>query len=263
MTAPLVVAAARYPEIADHGVIGDGRSAALVCLDGTVDWWCPPRFDAPSVFGCLLDARRGGHLRVAPAGPSRPSMRYVPDTNVLETTHETPTGTLRVHDMLAPPSITGVDEAVLLRRVACVAGEVEVDVEVAPRFRYGETLPRFSDAPHGLLARGGGEILLVRGVALARRGPGVRGARVLLREGESFDLRVRHASVDVPVPFAKALAAEPAEIQARIEARDRAFAARTKADGPHAHLVRRAALALRLLQHEETGAIVAAPTTSL
>ena len=265
MSSPVLVQVQTLREraIADHGAIGEGRTVALLSQDGTLGWWCPGRFDAPSVFASLLDPNVGGHFRVGPAGEAVSRSRYVPDTNVLETEHATPQGRAVVRDFVPFPEDTGVEDSVVVRRVLAVEGTFELLVRFAPRFQYGSVPPRFSQAPHGLLARGAGEILLLHGPELAPTQDGVREARIVMSAGDQIDLILRHTPFDVPVPFAKALNMPPTLLEEATIRRWRAWSARTRYDGVDAPDVRRSALTLKLLQHAPTGAIVAAPTTSL
>ena len=255
----------RYRPIADYGAIGEGRSVALVGSDGSIDWWCPGRFDAPSVFAAILDHGKGGAYRVCPTeAGAQASMQYVPDTNVLETTHRASTGVVRVRDFLAFPEDTNVESSVLVRSIVGLEGEVEMVVRLAPRFQYGSVAPRFAKAPYDVtLVRGAGEIMMFRGVDLAPAGPGVYEGRVIVRAGERLDLVLRHRHVDTPVPFRDALAHDPPALEDLTLRRWRDWAGRTRVDGPDETLVRRSALALKLLHHEPTGSIVAAPTCSL
>src|ERR671916_1601327 len=117
-----------YPPIGDYALIGDGRSAALVSRDGSLDWLCWPRFDSPSIFAALLDAERGGRFRVRPAGAFRSERRYLPETNVLETTFHCPTGTLALRDLMPVASeedkrATLTPEREILREVEGLTGE--------------------------------------------------------------------------------------------------------------------------------------------
>ena len=128
-----------YAPIADHGLIGDLHSCALVATDGTIDWYCGPRFDSPSVFASILDARRGGHYRLAPAGDvSSTRQLYFPDTNVLITRFLTPDGVGEIEDFM-PVGQTrhGEHRQRLIRRLVAVRGEMRFALEVAPRFDYG------------------------------------------------------------------------------------------------------------------------------
>src|SRR5690349_5400589 len=139
------------PRIGDHAIIGDGRSAALVARDGTVTWLAWPRFDSDALFAAILDPSVGGSFRVAPAGRSASHRRYLPDTNLLETTFSTADGTLRVVDLMPVPtgasSARLAPERELLRLVECTEGEVELDVLFDPRPGYGARSPRVRALP--------------------------------------------------------------------------------------------------------------------
>jgi GH15 family glucan-1,4-alpha-glucosidase len=128
-----------YPLIADHGLIGDLQTAALVATDGSVDWFCAPRFDSPSIFGALLDADRGGRFRVRPTADVFTSKQlYFPDTAVLITRFMTEAGVGEVVDFM--PVIDGTTVSTrhrLVRMVRCVRGEMTFAVDIAPRFDYG------------------------------------------------------------------------------------------------------------------------------
>jgi GH15 family glucan-1,4-alpha-glucosidase len=123
----------KYLPIADHGVIGDLRSVALVGTEGTIDWYCHGRFDAPSVFAAILDSERGGHYQVAPTGEWKTKQLYVPDTNVLITRFLSPDGVAELQDFMA----VGGDRQRLIRRVVCVRGEMTFRLACEPRFDYG------------------------------------------------------------------------------------------------------------------------------
>jgi GH15 family glucan-1,4-alpha-glucosidase len=253
------------PPIGDYALLADGRTAALVSREGSVDWWCPPRFDAPSAFGRLLDWERGGCCAIAPAGaPTRAERReYLGDTLVLATTFRTASGEVRVLDCLPLPD-EDRDDPGLLRIVEGRAGEVELDVRVAPRFDYAAERPalrRLDGRLHlALGSEHGLEIACDSPLAIA--GDELRG-RVSVRAGERLRLWVGDLSGDRR-PAARAPA--PEQLDARLQATLaawREWAGRIRYEGPNPTGVRRSALVLKALTYEPTGAIVAAPTTSL
>jgi GH15 family glucan-1,4-alpha-glucosidase len=124
--------------IADHGIIGDLQTAALVTTDGSIDWFCCPRFDSPSIFGALLDDERGGHFRIRPAGVSYTSKQmYLPDTAVLVTRFFTEDGLGQVVDFMPTAGATATENHRIVRIVQCVRGRMTFDIDVAPRFDYG------------------------------------------------------------------------------------------------------------------------------
>src|SRR5688500_9937136 len=125
------------PKIQDYAVIGNGRSAALVSRDGSIDWLCWPRFDSPSLFGWLLDRPLGGSWRVAPAAPARAARRYIDATNVLETRFHTASGVAILTDFM--PAASEDEKArmlwpehELIRHVACEHGEMEIQILFDP-----------------------------------------------------------------------------------------------------------------------------------
>src|SRR6185312_3951296 len=148
-------ARARYLPIAEHGLIGDLHTVALVGTDGTIDWYCCPRFDSPSVFAALLDVDRGGLFRIAPDGGDWTSRQlYLPDTAVLITRFLTKDGVGEVQDFMPPaPSGEAVHRHRLIRRVVAVRGQMRFLVEVAPRFDYARACHEVALTAHGALFR--------------------------------------------------------------------------------------------------------------
>jgi GH15 family glucan-1,4-alpha-glucosidase len=127
-----------YPPIAEHGLIGDLQTAALVTTDGSIDWFCCPRFDSPSIFGSLLDAKRGGHFRVRPVTDNYTTRQlYLPDTAVLITRFLTEEGVAELTDFMPPTGRKVTDNHRLVRMMRCVRGRVSLQAEVEPRFDYG------------------------------------------------------------------------------------------------------------------------------
>jgi|SRR5829696_7683390 len=146
--------------IAEHGIIGDLQTAALVSMDGSVDWFCLPRFDSPSVFGALLDDARGGHFRIRPTGgPYTSKQVYYPDSAVLVTRFFTEAGVGEVADFMPVVGAGATDRHRLVRIVRCVRGRLTFSVDVAPRFDYGRR-------PHRTYATGSGAVFTGGGLTL-------------------------------------------------------------------------------------------------
>ena len=251
-----------YLPIGDHGVIGDLHTAALVGRDGSIDWWCAPRFDSPSVFGALLDDARGGRWRIAPAGAWTSEQRYLPGTNILVTTfHLEGGGVVTVTDFMPAGEARGAVTEIH-RRVACDRGAADVELLFAPRFDYGTRPPLLEIRDHGVLATDQEDdvVTLVSSLDLAwRREDGDATATVRLEAGAVFWMVLRYDDDEVhPV--------ERYECEAKLDATARwwdAWLARLTYRGPYRQEVERSALFLRLCCYEPTGAIIAAPTTSL
>src|SRR5215204_5917094 len=136
--------------IGDYALIGDCRGAGLVSRDGSLDWLCLPRFDSPALFAALLDSGRGGRFCVRPVGPYRAERRYLPDTNIVETTFVAEGGTVALRDLLAVASEEDrrtvlAPEQEVLREVVGLVGEVALDILYEPRPDYGRDRPRLRD----------------------------------------------------------------------------------------------------------------------
>ncbi|MGI5860759.1 MAG: glycoside hydrolase family 15 protein [Myxococcales bacterium] len=262
------VSSSEYPPIGDYAAIGNCLSLALVSRSGSIDWWCPLRFDRPAVFAALLDARRGGRFSVCPTGRSQVERRYLDRTNVLETTFTTSTGKLRLTDQM-PLSVETNPKSlqpphVIVRELRCLEGEVEVELLYEPRFAYGAAVPRLSNRGSlGLWCSHAGEVLALRSelpLDLSPDSATARG-RAPLRAGERRFLALSAAS-DAPVilpPLGEAAAA----LCEATAGWWRKWADRCAYEGRYRAEVVRSALALKLLAFAPSGAIVAAPTTSL
>ena len=259
----------RYVPIEDYAVIGDCASAALVGTNGAIDWLCWPRFDSPSVFAALLDAERGGHFQVRPSREYSVERRYMGDTNVLETTFTTDTGVLRLTDLMpvGPPEAYRRElwpTHEILRRVECVEGTVDVQVACEPRVEYARLDPSFDDrAPHGFFYNYDGAILIVRsGVPLApSSGQNALHGEQTLRAGDRHFLSLTY---DDEAPAVLPLLDDHAQRKlARTINYWRDWAAQCEYEGPYRDAVVRSALTLKLMTFAPSGAIVAAPTTSL
>ena len=182
------------PEISigNFGLLSDCQSAALVGRDGTVEWYCPERFDSPSVFARLLD-EGGGHWSIWPAGPFEVERAYLEGTMVLRTEFRTPRGRVALTDALAfgegerGHEIGMRSPHVLLRRVEGIEGEVELALEFVPRLEYGLTEPLVLPTAGGVVVRGGpAELRLVSGRPLDV-GETAAEARFTVRSGETAD----------------------------------------------------------------------------
>lgn len=255
--------------IAEHAFLSDARSAALVTREGSIDWLCLPRFDSPSVLGRLLDDE-AGHLLLRPADPAAvPTRRYLPQSLVLQTSWACASGELVVHDALAlgirerGHDLGRTSPGVLLRHARCTSGQVEVVLEWAPRPEFGLVHPRLLPVDGGVVSHGGAtQLLLSTDVALAVSAA-TAGGRVTLTEGAELALAVEQADAwaDRPRPWTRR------QVRRRIEETHTAW--RSWSDlhqryrGPLQHLVHLSGVVLQGLTYARTGAILAAPTTSL
>jgi GH15 family glucan-1,4-alpha-glucosidase len=254
------------PAISDYGFLSDCQSTALVGRDGSVDWYCVPRLDSPSVFGRILD-EKAGHWSITPRGDYRDSRSYLADSLVLRTEFATPGGRVALTDALAlSPESRGheIGRRVpheLLRRVEGVSGAVEVDVEFTPRMEYGLTTPRFH-AEDGRLRAAGGRVELVLETDASHTCDESGRGRYTVHAGERIDYRLR--TVDA---FGADLAYSSAEGVSSLE--DTLNVWRSWADlhrdykGLYLDPVKRSALVLQGLTFQPSGALAAAATTSL
>ena len=255
--------------IGDYALLSDCRSAALVSRGGSVDWQCGPRFDSPAFFARILDDD-AGHFAIHPAGDFETSRSYAPETMVLETTFRTGTGEAMLTDALA----LGRDDrghhlgagspGVLLRRLDCTAGELDVEVSYAPRPEYGLVLPILVPIPGGLAARGGADRLVLSGPMDDFRIEAATATACLhLSAGQTMSLALQHGQRWEP-PLT---ALNPDEIASWLDDTKTAWrswsAIHQTYDGPWRDLVHGSGRVLQALTFYPTGAIVAAPTTSL
>ncbi|GAA3714114.1 hypothetical protein GCM10023082_09880 [Streptomyces tremellae] len=257
-----------YPAISEHGLIGDLRTAALVTTGGRVDWFCTPRFDSPSVFGSLLDARGGGHWDITTVcpGPVKRRQFYFPDTNILVTRMHTETGIVELHDFMpvVRPRDPGHVQR-LTRRVVNVRGSVDLAVRVAPRFDYGRRGHRTERYDDGVRFTSGDLALTLRStVPLDVEGDDAA-ARFTLEKGATA-LFVLEPGPAPETPGSPVPCADPAAVDGLFEQTVRfwrGWLRQSAYTGRWREMVHRSALTLKLLTHEPTGAIVAAPTLGL
>jgi len=259
-----------YRPIRDYALIGDAHTAALVANDGSIDWCCWPHFDSPAVFCRLLDASKGGWFRVGPTGRHAASRSYIGLTNVLATTFTTDSGQLRLTDLMPMQRRTasrrGEDSGPshrILRLVEGLAGNVEVEVHFRPTFDYARAATTITPCPGGAMARAGRESLALScPIHLQPDASGALVRRVHVAAGErlwmalAYQTDVEPGLADLQVGDADADLTQTLDYWQR-------WSATCTYTGPYHDLVRRSALTLKLLTFEPTGALVAAPTTSL
>jgi GH15 family glucan-1,4-alpha-glucosidase len=254
----------RYPPIADHGLIGDLQTAALVTTDGTVDWFCCPRFDSPSVFACLLDRDRGGHFRIAPEDQDYVARQlYLPDTAILITRFMTPGGVGEVIDFMPVSDADRVtDHRRLIRAVRCVRGEIRFVLDCAPRFDYGRQPHELELTSEGAVFHTPTARLTLHGAgygAMRRHGDDVHAA-VTLRAGQVGGVMLESAAEGPPRTL------EPDELMAMVTQTAgfwRGWLAHSTYRGRWREMVARSAITLKLMTYAPSGALVAAPTAGL
>ncbi len=263
----------RYPNISDHGLIGDLQTAALVATDGTVDFFCCPRFDAPSVFASLLDAEKGGYFRIAPDRDDYVSRQlYFPDTAMLITRFMTPDGVGEVTDFM--PIIQGdapTDRHRLVRHLRVARGTMRFVMELQPRFDYGRAVHtvEVTDAGARFRTAGGMELTLH---TTGQRRPAGEGGAVIERSGDgllaTFTLREGESGRGVVLESmgGEPQALPPAELErlrGDTAAYWKAWLRSSSYTGRWREMVARSAMTLKLLTYQPTGAPVAAATFGL
>ncbi|HEX5567229.1 MAG TPA: glycoside hydrolase family 15 protein [Streptomyces sp.] len=251
-----------YAELRDYAVVGDGRSAALIALDGSVDWLAWPDLDSPTLFAAVLDHARGGRFTLRPDVPHTAARRYLPGTNVLETTFTTADGTVRLTDALTLPDASLSPSRELVRRVEGLAGSVPMRWSVQPRFGYGARAPRPAHRAGVPVATSGTDAVAVRAWDAGRprcTADSVT-ARFRAEAGTRALIALSYAHQEPLVLPARA------ECEARLDrtvATWRRWADGRTYAGPWREAVLRSALALKLLVFAPSGAVAAAATCSL
>ncbi len=252
-------------DIADHGVIGDRRSIALVGTDGTIDFLCYPSFDSPSVFASLLDDERGGSFAVYPELPdARRQQFYLPNTNVLLTRFLAEEAVAELSDFMPVGDRWAPRDSVIVRQARAVRGEITFRLRLQPAFDYGRAQHRVHrDGKHLIFESRAGDGLALR---LRSSHPlkidGAAGiAELDLAAGETATFVLERASEENDSPFDSASAVE--EAFADTVHFWRRWISRSTYQGRWRDRVHRSALLLKLLQHHDSGSLIAAPTFGL
>ena len=251
------------PSIHDHAAIGDGRSVALVTRDGTIDWLCWPTFHSPAIFSAVIDPGRGGSWRIAPVSPTRISRAYRPDTNVLETRFVTTSGTAVLTDAMCVEDRAPVprNNHELLRRITCESGVVEIEMVFAPRPDFARRACRLRPTSVlGVRCEVGSELYALHAERAVTVADDTAIARFTLRAGESARFALTFDDDIATIPLLGRHADERLEVATRWW---RTWLSQLTYDGPYRALVARSVLATKLLLFAPSGAVVAAPTTSL
>jgi alpha,alpha-trehalase len=254
--------------IAEHALLSDRHSAALVDKAGSVEWLSFPRFDSPSVMGRLL-GEDAGHWQVRPLGDWQSTRRYVDRTLVLETTYTTGSGTVVLTDLMAMGEEndghrlgTGVPH-LLVRQVSCTSGSVDLEVDYRPRPEYGLVVPLLAAVPGGVTARGGAEWLVLTAPMVLDVADGRATGRLRLTQGETVHLALHRSTLE-EVPARVWPQEELSGVVDRTIASWVSWSELHQAyDGPWADLVHHSGRVLQALSFQPSGAIVAAATTSL
>jgi GH15 family glucan-1,4-alpha-glucosidase len=255
------------PRIHDYAVIGDSRSAALISRGGSLDWLCWPRFDSPSLFAAILDPDEGGRFTIAPAGEFRSERSYAPETNVLCTRFSSARAEVLITDFM--PAADERErrrllwpERELLRLVECTRGEAELEIRFEPKPDFARERCVLADAGAlGWRMKCRAGLLALRTQARLERSGAGAGTRLPLRAGERVDFSLTFAKRDVTVvPPLGEVCREKLDRTLRYW---RTWSSRTQYEGPYRDQVVRSTLALKLLAFAPSGAIIAAPTTSL
>ncbi|MDR2986120.1 MAG: DUF5911 domain-containing protein, partial [Nocardiopsaceae bacterium] len=262
----------RYPDISNHGLIGDLQTAALVTTDGCVDWFCCPRFDSPSVFASLLDADKGGYFRIAPATDQYVSRQlYFPDTAMLITRFLTEEGVGEVTDFMPISGREVTDRHRLVRQVKVVRGTMHFEADIKPRFDYGRAKHTLDITRDGFVFSSGDMHLTLNPTGGREMTVGEHGDFEIERVGD--DLRLRGpmregetAGLVVESMGGRPHRISPAELQQLVDDTTnfwRNWVHRSTYRGRWREIVARSAMTLKLMTYAPTGALVAAPTAGL
>ena len=260
-----------YPDISDHGLIGDLQTAALVDTNGTIDWFCFPRFDSPSVFASLLDAERGGFCRIAPDTSDYVTRQlYLPETAILVTRYMTEEGVGEVVDFMPVAEGPATDRHRLVRLLRVVRGSMRFVGEIHPRFDYGRASHTIHPSDDGVVFSSDDAALTMHRVGTPIERGGERAAEVE-RVGDGIRLHITLHAGESTGMMLETGGASPRQIPTDEmydlfhQTRDfwRRWLDRSTYTGRWREMVTRSAMTLKLMTYAPTGALVAAPTAAL
>lgn len=252
-----------FTPIEEYGFIGNLETCALIAPNGSVDWFPFPHLEGASLLSAILDPDRGGRFQVSPMVPFEGTQQYVDRTNVLETTFDTTDGTATITDFFPPAGKVAHPKKVLYRKVTCSEGSIDFEIEFNPRFDYGRIDPTFLSTEKGIRAEGADEqTLLEAPTDIEIVDERVRGA-LALEEGDTEWLLLRCTGAEDADTDPEGALADTVQYWENWTNTCGEEGSGCIFEGPWHDLAVRSGLALKLLTHEETGAIAAAPTTSL
>lgn len=257
-----------YKKISDYGIIGNLQSIALVNLDGSIDWLCLPRIDSPSIFGALLDDRKGGRFSISSSDEYDSPAEYIPDTNILVTKFRTRKGILQITDFM-PINFIGDKELQeerpeLYRLIEVTKGEVLVDVVIEPRFDYAKAHTSVEKQNGAVIARGNGEVLTLSSSLDLLIGESRVEARGHLSEGDRAWVHLKYGIKETSFPGQQRMEKDLTDTKNFWQDWLRkSETGRPLNFGPYESMVNRSALVLKLLSYGSTGTMAAAATTSL
>jgi GH15 family glucan-1,4-alpha-glucosidase len=257
------------PAIEDHALIGDLQTAALVTTDGTIDWYCCPRFDSPSVFAAILDESRGGYFRIAPEGNEyRTKQLYLPGTAILITRFIMPGGVGEVIDFMPVRTGAATDSHDIVRAVRATRGQVRFRLDCQPRFDYGRGTHEVELTDKAAVFHGHAiDLTLVPGephrkgqeLHFERNGDGVS-ATIVLDQGDVTGVALRSGPAGADQRFALG---EPMRLYEETARLWESWLRQSTYSGRWREMVERSAITLKLMTYAPTGGLVAAPTASL
>lgn len=258
---------AKCAKIQDYGIIGDCRSAALISREGSIDWLCWPKFDSPAIFCAILDRDRGGYWRIGVTKASSIARKYVPDTNVLQTTFQCASGIVTLTDLMPVSSeefkrTKRLPDHEIVRQIECSAGEAEIEMEFVPRAFYGMEPVAIHDVGKlGVRMKVGKGVYWLRTNAPLDLGNASAHSHFHIRAGEIFQFSFSYTE-DAPAVLNPLGDFVRDEIERSISFWQE-WTSRSTYKGTYREAVVRSVLALKLLTFAPSGAIIASPTTSL